>query len=318
MGNRDVSVRSNKTVLIILIFCLLGCSPSLLAADSDGGRAAADFLRIGFGARAAGMGGAYTSISDGAEALHWNPAALGSMDSRGEVALGHFSWYQDINIEHGAAAVSLGRQFALGASVAFLDYGDIPGYGADGNSTNELISAYDISGAIGLSGQLTEFLSIGLSAKLINQKLDDISASGTAFDAGLQITAGDFSVAGVVANLGSNLDFEGVSEPLPTLARLGLSWRPTALALMSIDLEKPQRGDLSLRSGVEFDFDGQYYLRGGLRFAPESEGAGLSTGASFGGGLRFGGTEINYAFTPGDQFSSDLLHRFSVVFNIGH
>ena len=317
MGNREVNVRSYRTVLTIAIICLLGCSPAIIAADSDGGRAAADFLRIGFGARAAGMGGAYTAISDGAEAVYWNPAALVGMESFGEVAFGHFVWYQDISVEHGAAAISLGDDFTLGAAIAFLDYGTIPGYAADGSATNDLISAYDLSGSMTLSARLSDQISAGVSAKLVHQKLDDISARGAAFDAGLKFSAGDFALAAVVANVGPALEFDGVSEPLPTAVRLGGAWNPSNLVFLTVDFEKPERGDITLRQGIEFDFSGQYYLRAGLRIAPESPVAGLGASASFGGGVRFGGTEINYAFTPSDQFSSNLLHRFSVVFAIG-
>ncbi len=318
MGNREVIVRSQATVLTIFMICLLGCSSALIAADSDGGRAAADFLRIGYGARAAGMGGAFTAVSEGAEAVYWNPAAVVGMDSFGEVALGHFVWYQDISVEHGAAAFSLGDDLTLGAAIAFLDYGTIAGYADDGSATNDLISAYDISGCVTLSAQITDQLSAGVSAKLVNQKLDDISGSGAAFDAGLKFTAGDFDLAAVVANVGPALEFDGTREPLPAVARLGLAWNASDLALLTLDFEKPERGDITFRQGIELDFSGQYFLRAGLRVAPESPVAGLSASASFGGGLRLGGTEINYAFTPSDQFSSSLLHRFSVVFTIGN
>jgi hypothetical protein len=263
------------------------------------------------------MGGAYTAVGEGAEAVFWNPAAVGGMESTTEVALSHFVWYQDISFEQGAAALDLGRNFTLGAGVSFLNYGTIAGYAADGSATNESISAYDLSGSLSLSAQLTDHISFGVSAKLVNQKLDDINANGAAFDAGVRASAGDFCLAAVVANVGPAMKFDWASESLPTTTRLGLSWNPSDLVLLTVDLEKPQRGDLAIRQGVELDFSGHYYVRAGLQFAPGSPESGPGTEASFGAGLRLGGTEINYAFTPGDEFSAQLLHRFSVTFAIG-
>jgi len=83
-------------VLLIIVVALIG---KVSVAASNAGRTAADFLLIGVGARAAGMGGAYTVVSEGALASYWNPAGLSDVEG-GEVVLGHFSWFQDITMEH--------------------------------------------------------------------------------------------------------------------------------------------------------------------------------------------------------------------------
>ena len=87
-------------------------------AASSAGRTAADFLLIGVGARAAGMGRTYTAVSEGAPASYWNPAGLSGVEG-GEVVLSHFSWFQDITLEHGTLAYQINDKTALTASVTF-------------------------------------------------------------------------------------------------------------------------------------------------------------------------------------------------------
>jgi len=65
-----------KKVVLILLF--LGMMITLSSPSrADVSRSGVLFLRIAAGARAAGMGEAFVSISDDATATHWNPAGLG-------------------------------------------------------------------------------------------------------------------------------------------------------------------------------------------------------------------------------------------------
>ncbi|MFH1282056.1 MAG: hypothetical protein ABII27_00140, partial [bacterium] len=63
----------------ILFFSLLGAAVlficPLSAADKAGSMACV-FLRDGQGARALGMGGAFTAVGMGMESLFWNPGGM--------------------------------------------------------------------------------------------------------------------------------------------------------------------------------------------------------------------------------------------------
>ena len=87
-------------IALLIVAVLFG---DVSVAASDAGREAADFLQIGQGARAASLGGAYTALGDGAMASYWNPAGLAGQEHP-EVALGHFSWFQDITVEQAGLA----------------------------------------------------------------------------------------------------------------------------------------------------------------------------------------------------------------------
>ena len=63
------------------------------------GTTAAKFLSIGVGAKATGMGGAFTSIADDATAMYWNPAGLGFYNTK-EVYFNHSNWIADISFDY--------------------------------------------------------------------------------------------------------------------------------------------------------------------------------------------------------------------------
>ncbi|MFA5139726.1 MAG: hypothetical protein WC728_10880 [Elusimicrobiota bacterium] len=67
-----------RTLRIALILALQAAWPAGTASafTSNAGGSAAQWLRLGAGARSAGMGEAYGPVAEGAEALYWNPAGL--------------------------------------------------------------------------------------------------------------------------------------------------------------------------------------------------------------------------------------------------
>lgn len=300
-------------VFLLILFVLLG---KVSVAAPDGGRTAADFLQIGVGARAAGMGGAFTAVSEGADAAYWNPAGLQSVES-GEVILGHFSWFQDMTVEQGAVAQRIGERTSLAASIGFLNYGTIDGRALDGTATGD-ISAYDWYGSLSLGFQATSALAVGLTGKFINQKLDDLSGSTFAADIGARYEADRFVVAAVASNLGPDMDFEGVSSHLPSAARLAVAVRPFGPSfLTALEYEDRFYGNAVIRHGFEYGYQDQYFLRTGYNFYPSQDDRSLGTGWNFGAGVQFDRLAVDYAFTVGEKFASEDLHRFSVVFTFG-
>src|SRR3989338_1226409 len=67
---------SKRFILMLLVVIFL---PFPAGADSDGS-SSANFLKIGVGARAVGLGGAYTAIAEGASAAYWNPAGISGQE----------------------------------------------------------------------------------------------------------------------------------------------------------------------------------------------------------------------------------------------
>lgn len=105
-------------VLSILMFCVLTIQP----VDA---RYTADFLTLGVGARALGMGGAGTALSDNAYAPYWNSAGLGQL-TRYEVSFMHSTLNEADAYDFVGYVHPLKGRGAIGVSWLRVGVDDIP------------------------------------------------------------------------------------------------------------------------------------------------------------------------------------------------
>ncbi len=303
-------------VIWLVIMILTALMGKITLAASDAGRTAADFLTIGVGAEAAGMGGAYSAVSQGVSSVYWNPAGLANM-SNTEISLTHFAWYQDVTLNNGAVAFPLNSKWTIALSATHLDYGTIDAYDMNGISTGT-VSSYDFAGALSIGWAATDKLSLGVTGKYINQKMADLNANGVAGDIGLSYRLSRVSFGAVLANVGPFMKYQQLSEHLPTTGRLSISIAPFGESfLTAFEVEKAEIGDLTLKQGFQYMFNSQYYLRAGYDYYPNREVANFGSEPTLGVGLKFSHAALDYAFTPKDSRTSDDLHRFSLKFFLG-
>ena len=220
-------------------------------------------------------------------------------------------------MEHGAVAYGISEKAAIAASIGYLSYGEIDGRDAGGHSTGD-ITAYDWYGSIGFGLRASDQMAIGLTGKFINQKLDEVSGATFAVDFGMKYYHERFTLGFMVANVGPDMDFDGVSERLPSSARLGVALRPfTESILTSIEFDKHFYGGSVIRHGVEYGYLGQYFVRAGYNYYPDQDNRSFGSGMCFGAGFRFSKATFDYAFTLGDSYASEDLHRLSLVLRFG-
>src|SRR2546422_3736959 len=89
----------------------IGAALALLGVLSPGWASAANifekvgtfdgqFLKIGVGARACAMGGAFVGVADDASALFWNAAGIARIDpDKSELSINHASWPAELNFD---------------------------------------------------------------------------------------------------------------------------------------------------------------------------------------------------------------------------
>ena len=73
---------------------------------SKTGTTAAQFLKLGIGSKALGIGGAFTSIADDPSCLYWNPGGLGSQ-KKYNIMFDHYNWFLDIKMDYLALILPL-------------------------------------------------------------------------------------------------------------------------------------------------------------------------------------------------------------------
>lgn len=154
-----------------------------------------EFLSIGVGARALGMGNAFVSLAGDATSGYWNPAGLNRLQPNLQVALMHTEYFAGIaSYDFGAIAFDLGPRNGLAFSFIRFGVDDIPDTSelidSDGNINYDRVrsfSASDNAFMLSYAHLLNPNLSIGINTKIIRRTAGNFaSAWGFGLDAGLQ------------------------------------------------------------------------------------------------------------------------------------
>lgn len=197
----------------IIVLFLFGICGQAIA-----GKYAAEFLRIGVGARALGLAGAYVAMADDGSASYWNPAGLADLNKH-QLLFSHTQMFQHLADHHFAnCSIRLGSTTALAASWIRLAVDDIPRYGEligtryerfidpslrstgtpegyFGDVEDAIVlsfaKAFDFDLMIGTGlnpATIPSRLSLGVSYKFISQKLDRFEGKGQGIDLGLKLS----------------------------------------------------------------------------------------------------------------------------------
>jgi hypothetical protein len=282
------------------------------------GTTAGQFLKIGVGARAVALGGAYVAEANDLAALYWNPAGLSRL--RGSaVQLAYTDYLADIEYNFAAVGTNLGSLGTIAASIIYLDSGDMTVRTTDRPDPDEAeaerFSVQNLAMQVSYAKALTDRFSIGTTVKYIQEKIWNSSASGVAFDVGLVFTTPfePLRLGASMANFGPKMQMNGrdilfTDDPdaaqsgnvevvnaeyltdkfsLPLLFRLGLAWDAVSTAnhriIILTDAAHPNDNSQYMNFGGEYSFRDLIFFRAGMRNVFEEDG---EQGVTFGGGLN--------------------------------
>jgi len=218
-----------KTRLWLALILVLGAVGLAEAQDKYAG----EFLKIGVGARALGMGGAFVSVADDASAVYWNPSGLVFL-RKGQLLGMHAEQFGgEVGHDFLTAAYPLkGEDEARSGIVALgwnrvavddievtngglLDYGvdGVPGTGdaGEGNGEYDIGEQFDYSKFTSQSNVNQAFLltyargigssfSIGGTVKILRMDLVGTNATGVGADLGVMWQASQSITFGLMAH----------------------------------------------------------------------------------------------------------------------
>ena len=294
---------------------------TMIMAEGDNdkvGSSAFKFLNIQTDAHGAALGGLAAQAS-GANALFWNPAGIAGSEGIG-VSAGMTQWLVETQVMNAGVVMPM-MGGTVGLSLVSVNYGEIMKSGWAG--TTEFVfepnqgsfTPTDLSLQASYGRSLSDKFSLGGTAKMISQSIDDVSISGLAFDIGTQFNTGyrGISMGAVVSNFGPDVDsqapedasyeeFPGMS--LPMTFSFGVVGE--AIPGLNAGLNVLKQADMA----QEFIFNGEYSVAGlaSLRFSYNISNP--QQPMSFGAGLGMAGITANFAITTTQYF--DNVMRFGI------
>lgn len=274
-----------------------------VTADAAGqvGSTGMAFLKLGTDARSTALSDATTAIASGASAATQNPAGLVIATDparRIDVVFTHREWIQDTRMEYLAVRIGLDSLQSLAVSLASASTDDIEIRTRPGPPEGTF-SARNASVGLSYARGFGD-LSLGLTAKVLYEKVLVDDATGYAFDIGgrWQSPLPDLVVGAALQHLGSMGTLREKSTTLPATFRLGPAYRlgwesPRMDLLMAGDLAYVfEEGEPYASLGAELTYDSMLAARAGYQFG--SEGRGFSAGV----GIRYSLMQLDYAYAP--------------------
>ncbi|NOY87788.1 MAG: PorV/PorQ family protein [FCB group bacterium] len=287
---------------ILLAILIYG---SVLAGDA--GRETP--FSIGVGARALGMGGGFTSLANDASAIYYNPAGLSRLQIQ-EFSLMHTTLLENTIYDYAGWVypdMKLG-----GVGLGFMRIG-----------TNDIIKRNNFVEEGKFDYSYTQFLlsygrkleggfSLGLSFKVVNQSLDNLSAYGLGLDFGMMVQIHKYLTSGIIIRdmVPPEIKLKNLTEITPITVAGGVALTNFPLArntdlTMSFELEKIENRSTKVHAGTELLIEKMFALRVGY----DRDNLALGTG------FKFHRLKIDYAYKILDYI--DNSHRISLTFLIG-
>lgn len=305
------------------------------------GTSAAPELLIPVGSREIALGGSSLSTTSGIEAIYWNPAGVARTDFGTEAIFSYMTYIADIGIEYAAVASNFSGFGTVGLSIKSLDLGTFEITTEDApDGTGQTFSPTYVTFGLTYSRLLTDRISVGVTTKLITERIDRVSASGVAFDVGIQYT-GFANVAGLsigvaVKNIGPPMQFDGsgllreasvtdvlrpasnykiqaASDELPSIIELGIGYQyrfeeKNAFSLSTL-FENNNFSNDEYKFGLEYGYDNTFFIRGGYNLAQDPVKDSYIFSAALGAGVHyaFSGLDlaVDYAFRDVQFFSAN-------------
>jgi tetratricopeptide (TPR) repeat protein len=259
--------------------------------------------QVPFGARAIGLGGAYSAVADDASTVFWNPAGLVDVGHQ-EIAGSHSDLYgsglrQDV--------VGFVLPLTPGHAVAFDWYHQ----GIEDSELKWGENRLDLAYAL----RVHQRVSLGISAKYLTRstELDGITlvdSRGAGLDFGVVAMPTRTVRLGIAAQDVTKTRLSdsdrGSYTAYPRGIRLGAAWTPTRRTLLALDV------DDRIHAGLEFAPFEALAFRAGTQISTDGRESAIP---AFGTGLKVGILKFDYALELHPDLGSTSHFDVGLAFN---
>lgn len=286
-----------------------------------------NFLRLPVSAHAAALGGDnITIIEDDPSLMFSNPALLSSVSDK-SINLNFMTYMAGATTASASYNRIIKQKATVAVTAQYMDYGKIKEMDANNVQTGEF-SAKDIAVSGVFSYMLSDKITGGITAKVINSYIGDYSSWAVGVDLGLNYydPEREWSVSVVAKNLGGQLKaYDDEYEKMPLDVQLGVSKRfnalPFRLSATLVDLNHWGYSFLNhVVVGADILFSQQIYAAVGYNFRRADEMTTLKgtdeesshmAGLSFGAGLQLERFKLQLAYGKYHVSSNSLLVNVS-------
>jgi len=265
-----------KKIFLTISFLIILDASLTYAATGDGGYAAA-FSRMGLGARALGMGGAFVAVADDGFASSFNPAGLVQLKQHIFSAS-----YRFMSLDRKLSYVSYQQSIKGGAGVGLYwinsGVGNVETRDYEGKVTGELNNHENLVN-FNFAKRIINIFSAGLNIKYSQSNLAVLNANTVGFDLGVLFTPYEKIRIGLAAeNIGMNYSWNSgkywqesdqigtdTKENFPLNFKLGGSYLLLKdKLLVSAQVDKNDKQAARAHFGAEYS--GFKYLAGRLGY----------------------------------------------------
>lgn len=288
---------------------------------SDAGSTAMNFLKLETGARQMSMAGGGVALSDDVNAVRHNPGGMAFFDAP-EAAFILTSYQQDVRYRNanGALPTCYG---AFGLQITDLSYGDVPGYDAN-NMSISLQKSGDTAAGLSYAHRIGDGWGLGATVRYLHERLDTVTASAASMDVGALYRVpsnhpvwSKVSLGTSLENWGTTVHYVDKSEPLPRQVSIGAGLNRYKNFTAQTEFHFSNDVQPYWALGGEYEWFQRFALRIGYR-----TGIKTGPGLSFGAGASLGRVQLDFAWTPYNQFDDTtqfgVLIRFAPSLAVSH
>lgn len=307
---------------VLLVFGDLAFAQNQPEGERRSGTSAASELLIPVSSRYIATGGANVATVSDVESMYWNPAGLALAERSANGMFEHTTYLAEMDVNYIAVSSRFGGFGSIGVSFKQLAIGDIAITTEDSpDGTGGIISPQFLVFGLTYSRALSNRISVGATANLISETIDRASASGVAFDFGVQyrdlVGVNGLSFGVTLKSIGPSMQYGGTAllyeaqpsdvtrGPSPVRIETGKDELPSSLAIgLGYNWALSENNSVELvgsytdnnfdddhtRLGAQYNFNNLVFLRGGYNFAFNAgkEGATASGKDRFIYGLALG------------------------------